>query len=358
MDIELQIANLIREGAASPEQAEQLRAALQESIADDAVVKAQIEASKSTKRRRRALSLISLFSVLCIIGVIFSFVVLKPNTLTVAPPALDRAEDINQTILSLETRLKKPGSYGDYNQLAEAYQSRFEQSGDKSDLLNAERARSRAQRLFHKQHKEGVMAKTGIVFGILFIILIAAGVGMAFVLPYNGLARKDEMVDARWAQVETVLQRRLDLIPNLVEGVKGYANHEKETLLAVTEARAKMLTALGADQGKDSSAEKLKSISKAEKGLSLALSRLFAVAEQYPQIKASSNFLALQDQLEGTENRISVERHRYNEAVKNYNSGLRTFPSNVVGSIFDFDPRAYFESDLGAEKAVAVDFSK
>jgi len=357
MDFEEHIGKLDKEGKVSPSEAEQLRAALRESVAEDEAIKLQLRERNSSKRRRRLLTFTSALAILATLGVLALFVLLSTNNETSKELTPELSGDVSQIIQALETKLRKPGTHRDYRLLAEAYQKRFEESGNNSDLSAALAADSRAKRLWKKQHKEGVMVKSGVLFGGLFIILIAAGVGLVIALPYNGLAKKDEMVDARWAQVETVLQRRLDLIPNLVETVKGYASHEKETFLAVTEARAKMLSALSA-AGKSgpSSAEEVKSLGVAEKGLSSALSRLFAVVEQYPQVKASSNFLALQDQLEGTENRISVERHRYNDSVKDYNSGLRTFPSNVVGSLFDFEPRAYFESRLGAEDAVTVEF--
>ena len=165
------------------------------------------------------------------------------------------------------------------------------------------------------------------------------------------------MVDARWSQVETVLQRRLDLIPNLVETVKGYARHEAETLSSVTEARGRMVSALGGLGGKaPAGSSAIREIQIAQQGLGSALGRLLAVVENYPDLKASQNFIGLQDQLEGTENRIAVERMRYNESVRSLNARLRLFPYNVIGTSFGFEPRAYFESDPGAEKSPGVNF--
>lgn len=201
------------------------------------------------------------------------------------------------------------------------------------------------------------MQKSPMLFLSIFLILIIGLVGLTVMLIYNSLASRDEMVDARWSQVETVLQRRLDLIPNLVETVKGYARHEAETLSSVTEARGKVVSALGGLGGKAPTASSaIREIQIAQQGLGSALGRLLAVVENYPDLKASKNFISLQDQLEGTENRIAVERMRYNESVRSLNSRLRLFPYNVIGTAFGFEPRAYFESDAGTEKSPGVNF--
>lgn len=181
-----------------------------------------------------------------------------------------------------------------------------------------------------------------IVGGIVVIILICA---MWFIGTYNSLVRLDETANAQWANVESSYQRRFDLIPNLVETVKGAANFEKETYTAVTEARTKWLNAQGID-------DKITAASEVQS----ALARLLVTVENYPQLKATENFLSLQAQLEGTENRINVERNRYNEAVKNYNAKIRFFPANIVAGMFGFDKKTLFESDIGAEKAPQVSF--
>ena len=195
------------------------------------------------------------------------------------------------------------------------------------------------------------------VFGMVFVLVILTAVGLWIMMLYNGLTKNDERVNERWAQVETVLQRRLDLVPQLVETVKGYAKHEQQTLLAVTEARAKALGILQATaSAAPKSGQTVRELTQAQQDLSGALKKLFALAKQYPDLKASGNFLTLQDQLEGTENRIAVERQRYNDAVRNYNAGLRVFPGNVIGSLFGFHAHEYFESRLGAEEPTAVRF--
>ena len=195
------------------------------------------------------------------------------------------------------------------------------------------------------------------IFVLLFVVVITTLIILWIMGMYNALAKTDEQVNARWAQVEAVLQRRLDLIPQLVETVKGYATHERQTLVAVTEARAKTLGILEATGGEaPKSSTTLENLNQAQQDLSGAMKKLFALIEQYPDIKASGNFMALQDQLEGTENRISVERQRYNEAVRAYNAKTRVFPSNVVASWFGYDSRGYFESKMGAEEPVPVKF--
>lgn len=184
-------------------------------------------------------------------------------------------------------------------------------------------------------------------------LLIVAGVLLLIVLvpflylkgTYNSLVTLDEGVQAAWAQVENQLQRRYDLIPNYVETVKGYAAHEKEVLLKVTEARSRVA-------GAGSVADKIQ----ANNELSSALSRLLVVVEQYPDLKANANFIRLQDELAGTENRIAVERRRYNETVKGYNIRVRRFPTNMLAGMFGFEKAAFFEVPEERQEAPKVKF--
>jgi len=173
---------------------------------------------------------------------------------------------------------------------------------------------------------------------------------------YNTMQANDEAVTAAWADVEASYQRRADLIPNLVEVVKGYAAHEKETLSAVTEARAKVgQTQLSREMLDDP--EAVAKFQAAQGNLSSALSRLLVVAEQYPDLKANQNFRDLQHQLEGTENRINVARVRYNEAVRVFNTSIRTFPNSLTNKLLlHLSPREPFKAEAGAEKAPAVKF--
>lgn len=189
------------------------------------------------------------------------------------------------------------------------------------------------------------------------IKLLLIALSVIFLLPscgYNSMVTMDEEINAAWSQVENQYQRRADLIPNLVNTVKGYASHEKETLEAVVAARASA-TQVKIDPT-NLNAESMKQYSSAQGELSSALGRLMAISESYPDLKANQNFSELQAQLEGTENRISTERHKFNTVVKNYNAYIRTFPRNLIASMFSFEPRAYFEAEAGTEKAPEVKF--
>ncbi len=171
---------------------------------------------------------------------------------------------------------------------------------------------------------------------------------------YNKPVTMQEKVDAAWAQVQNQYQRRADLIPNLVETVKGYAKHEQQTLEGVMEARARATqVTINPDKLDEAS---LKKYQAAQGEISSALSRLMAVAENYPNLKANQNFLELQAQLEGTENRIAVERRNFNEAAREYNTYIRRFPANIFAGMFGFEKKAYFEAEPGAEKAPEVKF--
>lgn len=171
---------------------------------------------------------------------------------------------------------------------------------------------------------------------------------------YNGLVEKDEAVHSAWSDVETQYQRRADLIPNLVNTVKGYAAHEKETLDAVVEARSKA-TSLNVAAA-DLTPERMAAYQQAQEGVRSALGRLIAIAENYPDLKANSNFQELQAQLEGTENRIAVARTDFNEKTRAYNVAIRRFPTNLIAGMCSFDAKPYFEADEGAQKAPEVVF--
>ena len=191
--------------------------------------------------------------------------------------------------------------------------------------------------------------------GLVVFVGIVVAAFLIFAWIYNALVRAEERVSESWAQVENVYQRRLDLVPNLVETVKGYAAHERQTLDAVTEARAKA-TQTNIPREVFNDPEALTRFEQLQQGLSSALSRLLAVVEQYPDLKASQNFLALQSQLEGTENRIAVERHRFNETARDFNAKLRVFPNNLVVRMARFQRKSYFAADEGARIAPKVKF--
>ncbi|MBN8584188.1 MAG: LemA family protein [Ignavibacteria bacterium] len=196
------------------------------------------------------------------------------------------------------------------------------------------------------------MPKIKYIFNLsLFLIIIASFSGCG----YNSLVEQDEKVNQAWAQVENQYQRRADLIPNLVKTVQGYADFEKGVLTEVTELRSRVgQIKLSTDDLSDE--EKFKQFSDAQDKLSGALSRLLVVAENYPQLKANENFLQLQSQLEGTENRISVERKKFNEAVQEYNTSVRRFPTLITAKIMGFKEKQYFKSAPGTDKAPDVNF--
>lgn len=183
--------------------------------------------------------------------------------------------------------------------------------------------------------KKGLLIGLGVVV-LLFFMVISS---------YNGLIGLNENVDGKWSQVENQLQRRADLIPNLVNTVKGYATHEKEVFADVAEARSRLLGAAGPEQSAQANGE-----------LSSALGRLLAISESYPQLKADGNFRQLQDELAGTENRITVARQDYNNSVQRFNAKIKKFPTNIMAGMFGFDGKEYFKAEEGAEKVPEVNF--
>ncbi len=187
-----------------------------------------------------------------------------------------------------------------------------------------------------------------IVVGVLVVVFLFGGCG------YNSMVKLDEKVSGQWAQVENVYQRRADLIPNLVNTVKGYANFEKDVLTSVTEARSRA-TSVNVDPSK-LTPESIKQFQAAQGQLTSALSKLLVVVEKYPDLKANQNFLELQAQLEGTENRITVERNKFNTVTQEYNTKIRSFPNNITAGLFGFSKKGYFEAEKGSEKAPEVQF--
>lgn len=196
------------------------------------------------------------------------------------------------------------------------------------------------------------MKRSWIILAVIAVLLLLAYSSVKS--SYNNMVSMDEGVTAQWSQVENVYQRRSDLIPNLVNTVKGYADFEQETLTQVIEARAKA-TSVNINPDK-LDAQSLQNFQNAQSGLSSALSKLMVVVEKYPDLKANQGFLDLQAQLEGTENRITVERMKFNESAQAYNTFIRKFPKNIFAGMFGFEKKAYFEAEQGAEKAPEVQF--
>ena len=189
---------------------------------------------------------------------------------------------------------------------------------------------------------------------LLAILAVVAIIVMSCISTYNSLVTMDESVSGQWANVETQYQRRADLIPNLVNTVKGYASHEKETLEGVVQARSQA-TQIKVDAN-DLTPQKLAEYQKAQGAVSSALGKLLAITENYPDLKANQNFLELQAQLEGTENRINVARKDFNDAAQAYNTAIRRFPKSLFAGMFSFEKRTYFEAAEGSEKAPEVKF--
>lgn len=185
---------------------------------------------------------------------------------------------------------------------------------------------------------------------VVVVVLLISGSCSA----YNKMVSGEETVSTAWADVEAQYQRRADLIPNLVETVKGYASHEQTTLMQVVEARTQALSFNLSVE--DLTPEKLAEYQQAQQNVGSALGRLIAIAEQYPDLKANQNFLELQAQLEGTENRIAVARTRFNDATRQFNVRIRRFPANLIANLFGFDQKPYFAADEGAQSAPQVSF--
>ena len=188
------------------------------------------------------------------------------------------------------------------------------------------------------------MKKTGIIIAIVVGVILIWGIGI-----YNGLVKQQEAVSKAWSQVENVYQRRADLVPNLVAVVKNYQEYEQGTLIAVTEARAKKAASTTINMENYTESD-LQNFQTAQDELGESLNRLIVSIENYPDLKASENYLTLQAQLAGCENRILTERQRFNEAAKAYNQSLRKFPGNIIANMFGFEKRPYFEADEGADK--------
>lgn len=202
----------------------------------------------------------------------------------------------------------------------------------------------------NEKSRKGCIIAIGII--VVLIIIIISSV----VTTYNNMVKLDEGVKEKWSQVENVYQRRYDLIPNLVNTVKGYAEHEQETFTAVTEARAKAGGTFNISEEVLNDPAMFQKFQQAQSSLGGALQRLMVVMERYPDLKANQNFLSLQDQLEGTENRIAVERKRFNEAARYYNTYIKMFPKVILANMFGFDEKQYFKSTEGAQEAPKVEF--
>ena len=195
-----------------------------------------------------------------------------------------------------------------------------------------------------------------LIVGVVVVLIFGLGMYSYIKNTYNNMVTLEENVTQKWAQVENVYQRRADLIPNLVEVVKGYANFERETLEAVINARSKVGGQINVGPEMLNNPEAFAQFQQSQGALTSALQRLMVVVERYPELKADQRFADLQVQLEGTENRIAVERGRFNEAVQGFNTTIRQFPTNLIAGFFGFNQKVYFKADAGAEKVPEVQF--
>ncbi len=230
----------------------------------------------------------------------------------------------------------------------------YEALDEASDVLNREEVEQVAKQVRQEfAAKEDAARKR--IRTTMIAIAIAVALSAIIAIPkYNVMVRLDESVNTQWSQVENVYQRRLDLIPNLVKTVQAYAAHEKTIFEALAQARAKAGGTLSAEML--SNAAQFQEFQQAQRELSATLGRMMALIESNPELKADQSFLALQAQLEGSENRIAIERKRFNEAVQGYNSYIKRFPQNMMAGLFNFDEKAYFKADAGAENAPDVNF--
>ena len=209
------------------------------------------------------------------------------------------------------------------------------------------------------EERRVTMNRTGTLSIVVILLLVVVVLGGGFLLLYNGLVDARERVNAGWAQVENVYQRRLDLVPVLIDGVKTYMEHEHDTLTELTEARARAIEVGGMLGGQaPQTVEQIKAVEASQGAVESALARLFAVVENYPDLKASRNFLALQDQIEGTENRITVERRNYNEYARRYDAGIQKFPGNIVADMIGFESKPYFEAESAALQGLKDPFGR
>ncbi len=305
VSLDQRVEQMLAAGKLSAEEAARLKSTFQRQTDEGALLRSA--GSATLRARRRIVPLLVLLLVTFALGATFSWLLSPPAEpaalLATTPPAVPvegRPIDLSQ--------------------------------------LDAERT--------HTMKRSLPLMVSVIPLGILALL------GVVLVLVYNGLISSREQVNAGWAQVENVYQRRLDLVPVLVDAVQTYTEHERETLTQLTEARAGALAAAGALGGAaPDSAEQLRAIEASQGRIESALARLFAVVEAYPDLKASGNFLSLQDQLEGTENRVAVERRNYNEFSRRYNTQLQTFPSNLVAQMMGFESKPYFEAEDAALEA-------
>ena len=353
MDDKQKIEQMIQEDKITPEQAELLLHALNESERRRQAVMEDLKAHKKSRKNRVKRTLGSgLLIALLLISILLHLAIAQSpgrdvqKALKVFGQATGFVENQNylQAIESIENGIDEaPRFFLGYTMLGMTY--RMMRDADKTqnfEVLAAE-AFDQAANLLKQKAGENRRKITAAFFLVVFVVLILSGIGLLLSLLYNSLVRREEDVSESWALVATYCQRRLDLIPLVMDAVKQIVGHERETFNAVSEARSRAGTALEHAGGMATEdAQKLGKIDRAEAALELAMGKISALAEQYPDLKTNTNYLAMQQELSNTENQIAYARQAYSQKVKKYNTGLRTFPFNLMAAAFGFNARTYF----------------
>lgn len=353
MDDKQKIKKMIKEGTITPEQAELLLQALNESERRRQTVINDIKAqTKSRKNKAKGLLGSILFVVLVLISILIHLAMAQSPGRDVQKAIQEfgqaagfiQERNYPSAVESIEKGIgKAPRFFLGYTMLGMTYQMMgAEDKTQKFEVLASE-AFDKAANLHEKKADKSRRKITGIVFLVIFLLLIFSSVCLVLLLLYNSLVRREEDVSESWALVATYCQRKLDLIPLVLDVVKEFVAHEQDTFKAVSEARAWAGSALDQVQGMPTEdAQKIGEIGKAEDALNLAMGRINALSEQYPDLKTNASYLAVQHELSDTENEIAFARQTYNQKVKKYNAGLRTFPLNLMAAVFGFSERTYF----------------
>jgi len=353
MDDKQKIERMVKEGTITPAQAELLLHAVNESERRRQAVLEDVKAHrKSRKNRVKGFLGAGLLITLVLISILIHLVIAQSPGRDVqkALQAFGHAagfvekQEYPRAIESIEGGIDKaPRFFLGYAMLGMIYRLMGDMDKNQKFEALAAEAFDKSANLREQQAGKSRLKNTGVFFLVVFLVLIISGICLVLLLLYNSLVRREEEVSESWALVATYWQRKLGLIPPVIDAVKEFAGHEQETFKAVSEARSRADTALsraGAMATED--AQKLGEIGSAEDALKLAMSRINALAEQYPVLKTSTNYLTLQQELADTENQIAYARQTYNQKVKEYNTGLRTFPFNLMAAAFGFGARIYF----------------
>jgi LemA protein len=353
MDDKQKIEKMIKEGTITPEQAELLLHAVNESERRRQTVLDDIKAQrKSRKNKAKGLLGSILFVALVLISILIHLAIAQSPGRDVQKAIQEfgqaagfvEKQNYPSAVESIEKGIEKaPRFFLGYTILGMTYQMMgAADETQKFEALAAE-AFDKAANFREKQADKSRRKITGIVFLVIFLLLIFSGVCLVLLFLYNSLIRWEEDVSESWALVATYCQRRLDLIPLVLDVVKEFVGHEQETFKAVSEARTRARSALDQVGGiATEDAEKLGEIDRAEDALNLAMGKMNALAEQYPDLKTNASYLAVQQELSDTENQIAYARQTYNQKVRKYNTGLRTFPFNLMAAAFGFSARTYF----------------